>query len=162
MSMLLMMSFISMMIIFTFHPLMMGFILLVQTIMISLIMGKMYINFWYSYILFLILVGAMLILFIYMTSLASNEKIIFNKKLMFFLMLIMITSFLLNFTPFNSLNLNSEMINLTKNSFNINISKYLNFPSNLIYMFMIIYLLLTLIAVVKISNFKKGPLRQLN
>nr|DAA06218.1 TPA_exp: truncated NADH dehydrogenase subunit 6 [Drosophila persimilis] len=55
------------------HPLAMGLTLLIQTIFICLISGLMTKSFWYSYILFLIFLGGMLVLFIYVTSLASNE-----------------------------------------------------------------------------------------
>nr|ALO77598.1 NADH deshydrogenase subunit 6 [Scraptia sp. SCR01] len=159
MSILLINMLLSMFFIFFYHPLSMGLILLIQTILISLITGKLNMNFWYSYILFLIMVGAMLILFIYMTSLASNEKFILNKKLMF-----LSSIFFLIFLMFSILPLNNTFYkwNFQENMNFNSMTKYLNIPMNFIFLFMIIYLFLTLIAIVKITNFKKGPVRQLN
>merc|ERR1712198_806681 len=55
------------------HPLAIGLALLSQTILICLITGLSSSSFWFSYILFLIFLGGILVLFIYVTSLASNE-----------------------------------------------------------------------------------------
>nr|APX40223.1 NADH dehydrogenase subunit 6 [Psylliodes heydeni] len=150
--------------IFLSHPLSCGLMLLVQAILTALISGLMNYNFWYSYILFLIMVGGMLILFIYMTSIASNEKFKFNKKLMIIMlisfiiliMLIMIDKFYLNyFIEIQDMKpMNSEFNN------NMSLKKYFNFPNFSLMFMMIIYLFVTLIAVVKITNNTYGPLRQ--
>jgi NADH-ubiquinone oxidoreductase chain 6 len=55
------------------HPLAIGLILLIQTTIVCLIRGTIYRRFWFSYILFIIMIGGMLVLFIYITSLTSNE-----------------------------------------------------------------------------------------
>jgi len=62
------------------HPLAMGLILLIQTIFICLLRGLLIKSFWFSYILFLIFIGGILVLFIYVTSLASNEIFSFSIK----------------------------------------------------------------------------------
>nr|ALO76885.1 NADH deshydrogenase subunit 6 [Anaspidinae sp. GENSP01] len=142
------------------HPPSMGLILLIQTMMICMMCGNMNINFWYSYILFLIMIGAMLILFIYMTSLASNEKIRPKKKNSYLVPMFLII-ILLNFSPLMLKILMMKYYFYTTNMFN-SMEKYFNLPLNLIFSFFIIYLFLTLIAVVKITNFKMGPIRQLN
>nr|AXS64873.1 NADH dehydrogenase subunit 6 [Coleoptera sp. 2 KM-2017] len=146
------------------HPLTLGLILLIQTLLTSLITGMLNTNFWYSYILFLIMVGGMLILFIYMTSVASNEM--FNFKLLNFSLLTLVfligMMILLLTDNFFEQIINFKLIEFY-NSFNFNLSsmnKYFSYP-NITLMFMIIvYLLITLIAVVKITNLKYGPLRQ--
>nr|AOY39159.1 NADH dehydrogenase subunit 6 [Meropathus sp. BMNH 675618] len=159
---LLLMNFLfTIMFLFMMHPLSMGMMLFLQTIIIALITGFLNSNFWYSYILFLIMIGGMLILFIYMTSIASNEKFKFSNKLMLFMIMLLIISFIIymNMDTFLvSLNNYSMMIN--KNSNFLSMSKFFNTPSNIIMFIMIIYLFITLIAVVKITNFKMGPLRQ--
>nr|AFP16885.1 NADH dehydrogenase subunit 6 [Anaspis sp. BMNH 840206] len=156
--------FFSIVFILLTHPLSMGLILLIQTLIISLITGNFSLNYWFSYILFLILVGSMLILFIYMTSIASNEK--FNFKINNLMLLSLIFMFIMLLIPIISPdinNINSDQITLSKNTIlSTSMIKYLNFPSNLILVFLIIYLLLTLIAVVKITDFKYGPLRLKN
>ena len=50
----------------------MGLTLLIQTILVSIISGLITKTFWFSYILFLVFLGGILVLFIYVTSLASN------------------------------------------------------------------------------------------
>nr|APX40418.1 NADH dehydrogenase subunit 6 [Aphthona albertinae] len=143
------------------HPLTCGMILLSQTLLTAMTTGLMNYNFWYSYILFLIMIGGMLILFIYMTSIASNEKFKFNNKLIMWLMLFLIIFMILNMTDmfymsyYNNLNL-KILINYN----NMSMKKYFNFPNYFIMLSMIIYLFITLIAIVKITNFSYGALRQ--
>nr|AFQ62305.1 NADH dehydrogenase subunit 6 [Salpingus aeneus] len=156
---------LSLIFMFLTHPLSAGLILLMQTIIISLITSNFYINFWFSYILFLIMIGGMLILFIYMTSIASNEKFFFDMKSMMITMII--PSITLIFYYLNylfSMNfMNNEMLIFNKTLINsMTLNKYFSYPLNMILLFIIIYLFITLIAVVKITNFNKGPLRQMN
>nr|AML26262.1 NADH dehydrogenase subunit 6 [Leiodidae sp. BMNH 1274324] len=137
------------------HPMSMGMMLLLLTFLTSLNMGILLNQFWFSYILFLIMIGGMLILFIYMTSIASNEKFKFNLKLM--IIMTIFASFMM-FVPEFSMNKTFDyymMDNL------MNLIKFMNFPNNKMLYFIFIYLFITLIAIVKISNIKKGPLRQL-
>nr|QNP10068.1 NADH dehydrogenase subunit 6 [Ochthebius peisonis] len=147
---------------FMMHPLSMGITLLMQTIMISLITGFLNFNYWFSYILFLIMIGGMLVLFMYMTSVASNEKFKFNNKILFLMTSLMVMTMILFFLMDDYLLL---MNFLSKKIIDMNnymmLSKFFNFPSNSIMFMMIIYLLITLIAVVKITDFKLGPLRQM-
>nr|UFZ13226.1 NADH dehydrogenase subunit 6 [Neochauliodes tonkinensis] len=149
------------------HPLAMGLILLIQTILISLITGFMLQTFWFSYILFLILLGGMLVLFIYMTSLASNELFSFSMKslLMNFIILMLMMLLMTKYIPFNNL------LNLDMNKFNyyslysennMELLKLYNFPTMNLTLMLVSYLFLTLIIVVKITNINQGPLRQFN
>nr|QIV24767.1 NADH dehydrogenase subunit 6 [Pseudoplites inexpectatus] len=146
------------------HPLSFGLILLLQTLCITLITGMMNFNFWFSYILFLIMVGGMLILFIYMTSVASNEKFKFSPKLFSFIsmmMLVLAPILFLDKTITNLFNISYEMLkqdNVYSN--NLSLSKFFNMPMNLNLMVIIVYLLITLIVVVKLTNIQHGPLRQ--
>nr|YP_010946593.1 NADH dehydrogenase subunit 6 [Margattea multipunctata]WGO57311.1 NADH dehydrogenase subunit 6 [Margattea multipunctata] len=156
-------SLISVMFINSNHPMMMGLILLIQTIIIVLITGMISQTFWFSYILFLIFIGGMLILFIYVTSLASNEIILMSKKpIMLILMTIIVIMLFSNYDYSYLLSQdNSLFINL-KNSLNNQIIKLYNLPNQYIIIMLGSYLFLTLIAVVKITNIFKGPLRKMN
>nr|AND96652.1 NADH deshydrogenase subunit 6 [Eurysternus inflexus] len=157
MLMLLMMTLLmSIYIMFMKHPITMGTTLLIQTITISLIMGFFNLNYWYSYILFLIMISGMLVLFLYMTSIASNELFLPSMKILYLTMSIFLIYFML--MNIDSFYLNMNSINKTMN-FTLSFNKYFNFPNNLIMYLLIMYLLFTLLAVVKISNFKKGALR---
>nr|UPX88704.1 NADH dehydrogenase subunit 6 [Aphodius rufipes] len=157
----------SMLLISLKHPLSMGLTLLIQTITVSLTIGFFSINYWFSYILFLVMIGGMLVLFIYMTSVASNEMFKYSSKLamliIFITMMMMfiylfIDSFVLYMNMF-SVETSNYMMNP---NLNLSMNKYLNFPSNFIVYMIIVYLLITMIAVVKITDIKQGPLRQLN
>nr|QIV24845.1 NADH dehydrogenase subunit 6 [Sceleocantha sp. 4 MJ-2019] len=146
------------------HPLSFGLILLIQTLLIALTTGMMNYDYWFSYILFLIMVGGMLILFIYMTSIASNEKFKFSTTLMILslslatiMILILMDQLIFNMQMF-TYDLNSQ--NAYPNSYN-SMTKFFNWPASSNLFLIIIYLLITLIMVVKITNIKNGPLRQM-
>nr|YP_010988533.1 NADH dehydrogenase subunit 6 [Medeopteryx incisura]WOR80677.1 NADH dehydrogenase subunit 6 [Medeopteryx incisura] len=151
---------------FISHPLSMGMILLIQTLLISMWTGSMSMNFWYSYILFIVMVGGMLILFIYMTSVASNEKFSFSKINMFIIatMSLIIIMSMLTDPIYNVINsMNSDLLML-KNliSFKLSLNKFIMYPMMMMSLTLIIYLLITLIAVSKITNIQSGPLRKYN
>nr|YP_010164569.1 NADH dehydrogenase subunit 6 [Monolepta hieroglyphica]QRM91332.1 NADH dehydrogenase subunit 6 [Monolepta hieroglyphica] len=157
------MMMLSLLFLFMNHPLTCGFILLIQTILTALISGLMNINFWYSYILFLIMVGGMLILFIYMTSIVSNEKFKINPKLSFLMTLLMLYMIILLMDKFY-LNMNNQIFDMNSQNLmyfhNLSMIKYFNKPNYLMMLIIIIYLFITLIAVVKITNINYGSLRQ--
>lgn len=154
--------------IFIKHPLAIGLILLIQTFFICIISGLITKTFWFSYVLFLIFLGGILVLFIYVTSLASNEIFNFSIKLItysilnffiIYLTIVFIDKRILITYIFNHEN---ERISIIKNLLMENyliLNKLYNFPINIITILLIIYLFLTLIAVVKITNVFEGPLR---
>nr|UPX88574.1 NADH dehydrogenase subunit 6 [Panorpa communis] len=154
------------------HPLAMGLILLIQTLLICMISGLITKTFWFSYILFLVFLGGMLILFIYMTSLASNEMFSFSSNLLFLMIMTIMFSIMFflfldqNMWIFNFINFDMENMNLisfmTINENSLNLTKLYNMPTSLITIMLINYLFLTLIVVVKITNIFYGPLRQKN
>nr|APX39872.1 NADH dehydrogenase subunit 6 [Psylliodes cupreus] len=154
----------TLMFIFLNHPLSCGLILLIQTILTAFLSGMMNYNFWYSYILLLIMVGGMLILFIYMTSIASNEKFKFNKNLLIILfssLLLIIMFCLIDLMYLNYfMNIQDTKMMYLNLSNNFSLKKYFNYPNFNLMMMMIIYLFITLVAVVKITNNSYGPLRQ--
>nr|QCC25594.1 NADH dehydrogenase subunit 6 [Bactrocera dorsalis] len=153
------------------HPLAMGLMLLIQTLQICLITGLMAKSFWFSYVLFLIFLGGMLVLFIYVTSLASNEMFSLSMKLTTICMMIMLTTTLiaafLDKMSTSSFIQNLEMqplynFNLTVSENSLSLYKLYNYPTNFITILLMNYLLITLIAVVKITKLFYGPLRQMN
>nr|YP_009437869.1 NADH dehydrogenase subunit 6 [Gastrolina thoracica]ATG33629.1 NADH dehydrogenase subunit 6 [Gastrolina thoracica] len=153
----------SMLFMFMSHPLTCGMMLLMQTILICLMTGFMSLNFWFSYILFLIMIGGMLILFMYMTSIASNEKFKFNLIMLITLMMLLMIMLIFMLLDNNLINMKTQIIDLKLNmnlNNNMSMIKYFNFPNSMILFLMIIYLLFTLIAIVKITKISNGPLRQ--
>nr|AXS66218.1 NADH dehydrogenase subunit 6 [Cerambycidae sp. 1 KM-2017] len=155
-------TILSTMFMFMSHPLSFGMILLLQTLLISMMTGLMNSNFWFSYILFLVMVGGMLVLFLYMTSVASNEKFMWSFKLFVNFTLLMIISFTVSMIIDSFLESENiyfqelEKIFQTKKYLN----KYLNFPSSPLLFLIISYLLIVMIMVVKMTDSKYGPIRQ--
>nr|WDY84625.1 NADH dehydrogenase subunit 6 [Macrodiprion sp. 2 GYN-2022c] len=145
-------------------PFSMGLILLIQTFLISITSGMLSLSFWYSYMIFLILLGSLLIIFIYVSSLISNMKFMINKLMLFKLIIVMLLFFFMimsakmNFSFEDSLKFsNSEM---NKSLLMMSLNKLYNKPTFIITFMMMNYLFITLIIVVKISNVNLGSLRK--
>nr|ASY98388.1 NADH dehydrogenase subunit 6 [Phyllocrania paradoxa]WVH38932.1 NADH dehydrogenase subunit 6 [Phyllocrania paradoxa] len=155
---------LSIIFLFLSHPLSMGLILFMQTICICMISGSMSLSFWFSYVLLLIFLGGMLVLFMYVTSLASNEMFIYSNKISLMIILLPVIFMLIYYLNFNYFmnyyeNMENSFMNLTSNNF---LLKMYNYPINMITILIASYLFLSLIAVVKIIYIHKGPLRQMN
>nr|AVJ52579.1 NADH dehydrogenase subunit 6 [Hyperoncus lateritius] len=137
------------------HPMSMGFILVLQTMIIAMISGMMLNNYFFSYIIMIIMLSGALVLFIYMASVASNEKFKTPIKMMItFTMILMITLMLTK---------NMEVLEFPKNNNSmygtISLMKLFNSMSAYMTMIMILYLLMTMIIVSFIASNKEGPLR---
>nr|UEK24783.1 NADH dehydrogenase subunit 6 [Neoephemera projecta] len=150
------------------HPLAMGLILLTQTVLISIASGLMAPSFWFSYILFLVFLGGMLVLFIYIISLASNEMFYYHHNLIFItlllfmlmlLMLIMIDPIMIN--TFTNTVMSTNNFSMESSIWPFLLKLYNN-STYIMIMMLILYLFLTLIAVVNITQLYEGPLRTFN
>nr|WBK17700.1 NADH dehydrogenase subunit 6 [Polionemobius taprobanensis] len=139
------------------HPLSITILMLLQSLLICLLMCLINTSSWFSYILFLSFLGGMLVLFIYMTTLASNELMSFPLKSF----MISTTSSFFIVSYFN-MNFNSIFIFYPNfsNNFLLNLPQLFTFPNIMLTIIMISYLLISLIAVIKISNLNQGTLRQ--
>lgn len=160
----------SLFILFLNNPLSIGLIILTQTLLTCLLTGIIIKTYWFSYILFLTFLGGLLVLFIYVSRIASNEIfkpiINFYKVFIFLLILTLITQFIyLNNLSWINLSINSDIINFYdlitffNNENKINLRKLYNNQTFLIIIILVIYLFITLIAVVKITNIFYGPIR---
>nr|AYW52269.1 NADH dehydrogenase subunit 6 [Cassidinae sp. ACP-2018] len=138
------------------HPISISMMILVQTIFIALKIGTMIKSFWFSYILFLVMVGGMLVLFLYMTNVASNEKFNLSNKLMMIMIMMLPMMMLMNLLLQQPFNIIEQKIN------KMMINKLFNQPFNMIIMMLMIYLLITMIMTVKMTELSKGPLRMKN
>nr|UBI44037.1 NADH dehydrogenase subunit 6 [Eysarcoris annamita] len=150
MSSMVMLSFMLMML---NHPLSMGLILILQTIMTAMIIGYMIESFLFSYIIIIIMLSGALVLFIYMASVASNEKFNLSFKLSMLSMMMFILMYIISYysSTFNFFNNNK----IDKMS----LIKIFNTMTAQITLMMIIYLLLTMIVVSNIAKVTEGPLR---
>nr|YP_009349971.1 NADH dehydrogenase subunit 6 [Phyllomimus sinicus]AQM40145.1 NADH dehydrogenase subunit 6 [Phyllomimus sinicus] len=154
------------------HPLSMTIIIVCQTLIMSMCLSLLTKTFWMSYILFLVFLGGMLILFLYITSLAPNEKFspltlpLTMMMLITLLTYMMVIVSMMDQTYWNIFNSNTDT-NQLSNSHNLipsmnqisMLMKLYNTPSWMLTMMLILYLLLTLIAIVKITSMNMGPLR---
>ena len=145
------------------HPINIGITLLTQTIIIAILIGLISYSSWFSYILFLVFLGGILVLFIYITRIASNE--IFKKRNYIYsiiIIIIVLAIIIIFLDPFIfNININYSFIHNT-NLPTIVISPLYNNPISLITVFIVLYLLLTLIVIVSLTKFNKGPLRPIN
>nr|YP_010049520.1 NADH dehydrogenase subunit 6 [Mirocaris indica]QPL15855.1 NADH dehydrogenase subunit 6 [Mirocaris indica] len=147
------------------HPLAMGLTLLFQTVVICITSGLSTKSMWFSYILFLIFLGAMLVLFIYVASLASNEAFTLSLTLISIsLLTIFLGSLFWLLDPLLlslKTSIESSFIETSQFLFSTQsiLSTIYNPTSANLTLFIILYLLLTLIVVVKITSTFFGPLR---
>nr|QOW08080.1 NADH dehydrogenase subunit 6 [Attagenus augustatus augustatus] len=149
------------------HPMSMGTTLLLQTLLMTMLTGFFFENFWYSYILFLIMVGGMLVLFIYMTSIASNEKFKLSMSMTLTLTLLMLTSLMMMmtntnelFTKLTEMNMQDMELWFPMKMWELSMIKFFMEPGNKMFILIMIMLLMALIAVVKITSISHGALRQ--
>nr|YP_009919088.1 NADH dehydrogenase subunit 6 [Phryganea bipunctata]QMP96681.1 NADH dehydrogenase subunit 6 [Phryganea bipunctata] len=155
--------FMSLLLLNLHHPLLITITMIIQTTILSLIMGSMSMSFWMSYMMFLTFIGGMLVLFIYVASLTSNKlnfltwnKIILLLSLIVtFFILIKIFFFYTNLEMNNLLNL--TLFTNTENS--LFLSNFYNKNEMYLTILLMNYLMLTLVIVTKISNLSYGPMR---
>nr|YP_009351570.1 NADH dehydrogenase subunit 6 [Furculitermes cubitalis]AQP29920.1 NADH dehydrogenase subunit 6 [Furculitermes cubitalis] len=140
------------------HPLAMGLMLLMQTTMVCMISGTMYSSFWFSYILFMIMIGGMLVLFMYMTSLASNEMFSPSNKMMTVTLLTLPMLMYIMPTTTNSKEMTAHET-MMESEITTTTTVMYNQMMGIMTTLLVLYMLLTLIVVVNIINVSSGPLR---
>nr|YP_009349802.1 NADH dehydrogenase subunit 6 [Zichya baranovi]AQM39873.1 NADH dehydrogenase subunit 6 [Zichya baranovi] len=152
----------------TNHPMIMTIIVIIQTIIAAVYLGLLSLSYWFCYILTLVFLGGMLVLFSYITSLASNELMFMTSKMIMTTILLMITLLILMFFMdpwfYTTMTKNTdtstmELINTFNTEATPHLLKLYNKPTHLITLLLVNYLFLTLIVIVKITNIFQGPLR---
>nr|YP_010835908.1 NADH dehydrogenase subunit 6 [Apphia rufipenna]WGC89427.1 NADH dehydrogenase subunit 6 [Apphia rufipenna] len=146
---------ISMMIMWLKNPMSMGIMLLLQTMMSILFLNKILISSWFVMITFLMMIGGLLIIITYMSSVSSNEKFSFNMNLTLMIMILLIIT---DELTENQIDENQNMIFIS-NFEQISMMKLYNNKSFLLTVMLVNYLILTMIVVTKIVKHYKGPLR---
>nr|UGN61599.1 NADH dehydrogenase subunit 6 [Janus megamaculatus] len=156
----------------TVHPVTMMFYLMLFSSTVCLKMSLIYKNSWFSYMLFLSMVGGMLVMFLYFVSTTPNEPNSISKKEMNHMLTMMISTLMIMLMImyfFDSFTMIS-----VENNFNMNLtmnimpwSNYINFNSFQMYslnykttLLVMIYLLFTLYSLLKMCMKYYGPLRQ--
>lgn len=132
-----------------------------------MIVGFIRQSFWLTYIIFLVFIGGLLILFIYISRLMPNKIFLFSKikiliiKFFYLIIFIFLTNLSFNFSNLeinNWLDKNNFFLyNNTENSYFISNL----FNNNEIYLTIaiILYLIIALIITTKIRNSFYGPIR---
>nr|WRK21372.1 NADH dehydrogenase subunit 6 [Xestocephalus sp. 'geminusanulus'] len=137
-------------------PMSMGLLLVTQTILMTMMMNKMCSTSWFTLMTFLMMIGGMMIIIMYMTSITSNEKFKMNIMIsMTMIMILMVSDELMIEFQINE---NQEMLNMM-NMEKTSMIKMYNNKSMILTLMMITYLLLTMISISKIIKQNKGPLR---
>nr|YP_010263944.1 NADH dehydrogenase subunit 6 [Halobates peronis]UIG88250.1 NADH dehydrogenase subunit 6 [Halobates peronis] len=157
---LILMTTLSTTLIYLNHPLSMGFNLILITFLSSVIMSMWMKYTWYSYILVLVMLGGMLVLFMYMASIASNEIMKFSFKIFITIMITLTIATIL--LKEEMLSYNSIMIQTMDGQQNTSMMKLFNSNSSMITIMMALYLLMTMIYVIFITNTFEGPMRKKN
>nr|YP_009919161.1 NADH dehydrogenase subunit 6 [Paratriatoma lecticularia]QMP96795.1 NADH dehydrogenase subunit 6 [Paratriatoma lecticularia] len=149
----------------TKHPLSMGLTLIIQTILVAMMTGLMINMFWFSYILIISMLSGMLVLFIYMASVASNEKFHTTWSMILYMLPLTISSVILFFIV-DQLETESMWSTMKKNTLGaeqlISLNKLFNLNNMSITLLLVSYLFLTMIAVTYVTNIHEGPLRSKN
>nr|WLW10972.1 NADH dehydrogenase subunit 6 [Arboridia sp. 1 NZ-2023a] len=149
------MVMISSMLPFMKNPMSMGLLLMLQTMIMIMFMNKIMYTSWFAMITFLMMIGGLLIIFSYMSSIASNEKfkVKFNLMLIILIMMIIIDELILDY-QINE----KQQINLTTSS-DLSLIKIYNYKSMYMTIMLVLYLLITMISISKIVKHHEGPLR---
>nr|YP_010882012.1 NADH dehydrogenase subunit 6 [Cacopsylla fuscicella]WID86686.1 NADH dehydrogenase subunit 6 [Cacopsylla fuscicella] len=141
----------------TSHPISLGIILLAQTMVFAICSRILTQSSWVPLTLFLVMIGGLLILFLYMTSISSNKKPTFIRPKFYQLMCI---SFMMNFlSNFELVISTNEFLNM-KDFHNMEFIKLFMSLNMVSSNFMFLYLLVMLIIMIEILSLNKGPMRK--
>nr|ATD12213.1 NADH dehydrogenase subunit 6 [Cicadellidae sp. EMHAU-2015-Zz052706] len=135
-------------------PMSMGMFLLLQTLLCTMLISSMSASSWIPMIVFLMLIGGLLILFMYMSSIASNEK--FSPNIFILLLLVI---FIWPYENFLAEEMTQDKLTSIFISESISLTKFYNSKTSLITLMLFIYLLVCMIAISNILKIFKGPLR---
>jgi len=137
------------------HPITIIAVILAQTLLICINMWFILNTSWFSYILFLIFLGGLIVLFVYTVRLASNEKFSIKIK-----RIVRVISPLILITVLYLININQQVEQTqavrVKSFYRIYSIRIIRITISTI-----LYLLLTLVVVVKITSKFKGPIRNI-
>nr|QQQ88890.1 NADH dehydrogenase subunit 6 [Hyalella tiwanaku] len=137
-------------------PLGLGIIVIMFSLFISVSMSLVCVTSWFSLLLFMLFLSGMMIVFIYVCSLASNEIHFYSFSVIYLMLSFMA---LITLSPaINSLmTISSDLFSKTDSC--ALMYKVYSFSVYLFTLALIIYLLVTLIVVVKICTVSEGPVR---
>nr|YP_009118049.1 NADH dehydrogenase subunit 6 [Brachyuropus grewingkii]AJF22810.1 NADH dehydrogenase subunit 6 [Brachyuropus grewingkii] len=154
---------VSVLFMFSKTPLMMALLIVSQTLTVAVSLYVFLLSSWLSFILFMILVSAMMVIFVYVSSLASNDFLTLPYSLfvsiLYFAPTLVLGAYL---TLAYSKNLTKTQSTMSDTDLGPTIAYKLYAPYiSSFTLFLITYLLVTLVIVAKITLSSKGALRAL-
>nr|YP_010251086.1 NADH dehydrogenase subunit 6 [Chouioia cunea]QTW90620.1 NADH dehydrogenase subunit 6 [Chouioia cunea] len=152
------------------HPVMMGVLLLILMILCSLNIELYNSMNWMSYLMFLIFIGGLMIIFMYFISFINNMKMSIKWNFIKMLIIKLFTMMMMMMFILYYLNINLPWYNNSMEMMQYINQLNMKFYSMYMYMYnknysmilSMIYLLVTLIFIVKICINKKLSLRKIN
>lgn len=139
------------------HPV--GFLILIlrQALLVCLVSWALIKSRWFSFIIFLIFLGGLIVLFVYITRLASNE-LIYSLQFESIPLIIITLAAPILFTLIS----NTESITIYSSSPEKTFFLIYSPRFAVLILFSMVYLLLTLIIVVKIADQFDAPIKTVN
>nr|QQP21745.1 NADH dehydrogenase subunit 6 [Metasepia tullbergi] len=142
------------------QPMSLGFLLMLNVMGVSVLISYLTMS-WFGYLLFLVYVGGLLVMFMYVISLVPNLIFISNKVILYFLM-IMSSYFIINYNMMKDV-VSEEVKGFLLNNYEIMScggGEFIMMSFNFFcYILLGIVLLFVLISVVKICYYCDGALR---
>nr|YP_010048407.1 NADH dehydrogenase subunit 6 [Mollitrichosiphum tenuicorpus]QPK76760.1 NADH dehydrogenase subunit 6 [Mollitrichosiphum tenuicorpus] len=142
-------------------PLSANLIILTQSISLTMLINLINKTSWISFMLFILYVGGLMIIFLYISSIAFNELNInknYKNILIKMIFILMIFYMMKNFILLENFQLENKFI-FEDNFYLINMFLL---PNNLMIYFMLMILLFMLILIIWLLKNNKGPIRQKN
>nr|ARH10730.1 NADH dehydrogenase subunit 6 [Laingia psammae] len=153
--------FISMMLTLMKSPLTSNLLILIQSIMLTTMINLINKTSWIAFMLIIIYIGGLMIIFLYISSIAFNEINFFKNFKKLLMKLILITTFIITFK--NNLILeNFKFQNYYLFEDNFYILNMFMIPNHYMIYFIIIILFFMLILIIWMLKNNKGPIRQKN
>nr|BCM73192.1 NADH dehydrogenase subunit 6 [Chaetosiphon fragaefolii] len=140
-------------------PISSNLIILIQTMTLTLMINLINKTAWISFMIFILYISGLMIIFLYISSIAFNElNLNKNYKNMMFKLIIILSMMFYFKTSFNMENMNYENKFMFEDNFYM--MNMFMLPNNmLIYMIMFI-LFFMLIMIIWLLKINKGPIRQ--
>nr|YP_010926790.1 NADH dehydrogenase subunit 6 [Rhopalosiphum maidis]WKF54297.1 NADH dehydrogenase subunit 6 [Rhopalosiphum maidis] len=142
-------------------PISSNLIILIQTMTLTLMINMITKTAWISFMVFILYIGGLMIIFLYISSIAFNElNINKNYKIMIYKLMISLILIFYMKLYFNIENFNYENKFMFEDNFNL-LNMFM-MPNNLMIYLIILILFFMLILIIWMLKINKGPIRQKN
>nr|DAC76932.1 TPA_asm: NADH dehydrogenase subunit 6 [Tetraponera aethiops] len=146
------------------HPTYLIILMIMFSIMVCISFSLTKENPLYSIILFMVMISGVLIIFLYFSSLISNEQSKLKYKNLLLIpipIILMIFTFNKQLIPINNNEEINHYLSINESTFS-NIKMIYSYPFSNLTMKCMLYLLISLFSVIKITSIKNSSLRKIN